>query len=397
MKIIRLIVIAIFATSFIACTSENTEKEQTTNNSSAKAEQTATKTAQKVDAQAQVTSVVEEEAQKLKVVDKKGNVQTLEITQPTINKQKMKALTPDKKEISFPKTEVQSSNTSSKVTKTKVTNSTASISKTPSEKPQIEVSSIPVTQPSASFKNGNSNDKITVKSQIKDVEVKVKQPEIQKTTQSSFSHTAWDALLRKHVSSSGKVNYKGFKADQTALDAYTKLLANNPIQDSWSRNKKMAYWINAYNAFTVKMIVDNYPIASITKLDGGKPWDKKWIKLGDKTYSLNNIENDILRPQYKDARIHFAVNCAAKSCPPLLNRAWTADNLEANFEKQAKAFINNSSFNQIDAKSVSISKIFEWYAGDFDNIIEYLNQYSSTPINAKAKVKYLEYDWDLNQ
>ncbi len=159
----------------------------------------------------------------------------------------------------------------------------------------------------------------------------------------------------------------------------------------------MAFWINAYNAFTVKLIVDNYPISSIMKLDNGKVWDRKWINIGGKTYSLNNIENDILRPQFKDPRIHFAVNCAAKSCPPLLNRAWTAANLESNFEKQARAFINNPEFNKISAKEVEVSKIFDWYASDFGNLIDYLNKYSSTKINANAKVKFREYDWALNE
>lgn len=180
------------------------------------------------------------------------------------------------------------------------------------------------------------------------------------------------------------------------MDAYLEVLNDNPVKADWSRAKKMAYWINAYNAFTIKKIVDNYPVSSITKLDGGKPWDQKWISLGGKTYSLNNIENDILRPKYKDARIHFAVNCAAKSCPPILNKAWTAKNLEKYMEQQAKAFINNSKYNNITANKVAISKIFEWYAGDFGNIIEYLNKYSTTKINANAQVVYKEYDWALN-
>jgi hypothetical protein len=211
------------------------------------------------------------------------------------------------------------------------------------------------------------------------------------------SHEAWDKLLQQHVSASGKVNYAGLKNDKAKLEAYLETLKNAPPQGTWSKADKMAYWINAYNAFTIKLIVDNFPTTSITKLHAGKPWDVQWIKLGDKTYSLNNIENDILRPQYKDARIHFAVNCAAKSCPPLLNRAWTATNLESNFEKQAKAFINNSQFNKISPKEVQVSKIFEWYASDFGNLIGYLNKYSDTKINANAKVKYLEYDWALNQ
>ncbi len=212
-----------------------------------------------------------------------------------------------------------------------------------------------------------------------------------------LSHQIWDELLKKYVSSTGKVNYAGIKKEKVKLQQYLDLLAANPIENSWSRNKKMAYWINAYNAFTVKLIVDHYPVSSITKIHSGKPWSKKWIKLGSETYSLDQIENEILRPRYKDARIHFAVNCAAESCPPLLNRAWTAENLEANFEKQARTFINNANYNKIGEKKVQISKIFEWYAGDFGNIITYLNKYSDTTIKSNAKVTYLEYDWALNE
>jgi hypothetical protein len=212
-----------------------------------------------------------------------------------------------------------------------------------------------------------------------------------------FSHQAWDELLKKYVSASGKVNYAGIKKDVSKLNSYLQDLQNNPPQSDWAKNKAMAYWINAYNAFTVKLIVDNYPVASITKLEGGKPWDKKWINIGGQTYSLNNIENDILRPKYKDARIHFAVNCAAKSCPPLLNQAWTEGNLNINFEKQAKSFINNASFNKISGSKIQVSKIFEWYAADFGNLIEFLNKYAATKIDGKAKVEYLEYNWDLNE
>ena len=212
-----------------------------------------------------------------------------------------------------------------------------------------------------------------------------------------FNHDLWDQLLRKYVSTAGNVNYKGIQAQKAVLEKYLALLVANPVQNNWSRNKKMAYWINAYNAFTIKLIVDNYPVTSITKLHNGKPWDVQWITLGNKTYSLNNIENDILRPQYKDARIHFAVNCAAKSCPPLLNRAWTAQNLHANLELQTKNFINNPKYTVISEKKADISKIFEWYATDFGNIIKYLNTYSDTKLKDNAKVQYMEYDWGLNE
>jgi len=211
------------------------------------------------------------------------------------------------------------------------------------------------------------------------------------------THENWDQLVRKYISSSGRVNYKGFKADKAKLEAYLQELANNPPVSDWKRNEAMAYWINAYNANTIKLIVDNYPVKSIMDLHGGKAFDRKWIKIGDKIYSLNNIENDILRPRYKDARIHFAVNCAAKSCPPIHNRAWTASNLNSTLQAKAKAFVNNTQYNAIDKGSVEISKIFEWYASDFGNIVTYLNKYAATEIKDNAKVSYKEYDWALNE
>ncbi|HHM21907.1 MAG TPA: DUF547 domain-containing protein [Bacteroidetes bacterium] len=193
------------------------------------------------------------------------------------------------------------------------------------------------------------------------------------------------------------MNYTGFKKDKARLEGYLQWLQNNPPQSNWPRQKQMAYWINAYNAFTIKLIADNYPVASITTLEGGKPWDKKWIPIGNKTYSLNQIENDILRPRFKDARIHFAVNCAAQSCPPLLNRAWTADNLEQYLDQRAKTFINNPRYNHITPSKISVSKIFDWYAPDFGNLIAFLNKYSDTKINPDAKVEFLEYEWKLNE
>lgn len=212
----------------------------------------------------------------------------------------------------------------------------------------------------------------------------------------AFDHSTWDTLLKTHVSGAGKVNYEGFKTDKAKLDTYLDVLKNNAPQSTWSKEEQLAYWINAYNAFTVKLILDNPSVKSIKDLHGGKPWDVKWIKIGTKTYSLNGIENDIIRPQFKEPRIHFAVNCAAKSCPPLLNKAWTAQNLNTNLEQQAKLFINNTKFNQITANEVKVSRIFEWYSSDFGNLIDYLNKYSSVKINAKAKVTFIDYNWALN-
>lgn len=211
------------------------------------------------------------------------------------------------------------------------------------------------------------------------------------------THDDWNALLTQNVSSAGKVNYKGFKSSQSKLNTYLDKLKNNPPVATWSRNEKMAYWINAYNAFTVKKIVDNYPLGSVQELSGGKVWDDKWIKLGDKTYSLNEIENGILRPVYKDARIHFAVNCAAKSCPSLHNRAFTASNLESTLASLTKKFVNNADFNTITSGKVTVSKIFDWYGSDFGDLKAFLNKYSNTPINADAELGYTDYNWSLNE
>jgi len=222
-------------------------------------------------------------------------------------------------------------------------------------------------------------------------------PREDNVTRLVVDHGDWDDLLQKYVSAKGDVNYEGFKKDRSKLEAYLDMLAGNHPTDAWSRSEKMAYWINAYNAFTIQLILDNYPLSSITNLDNGKVWDRKWIELGDQTYSLNNIENDILRPRFKDARIHFAVNCAAESCPPLLNKAFTAQNLESTLDQQAKAFINNPEYNKISKQSVTVSKIFDWYADDFGNLIQYLNKYSKTTIGNNASVEYQNYNWSLNK
>lgn len=210
------------------------------------------------------------------------------------------------------------------------------------------------------------------------------------------NHSTWDNLLQKYVTTTGAVDYVGFKKDAVQLEAYLNILSTNAPQQSWSRNEQLAYWINAYNAFTVKLIVDNYPLKSIRDLHNGKPWDVKWIKIGGQTYSLNQIENEIIRPQFKESRIHFAVNCAAKSCPPLLNRAYTAAKLNEQLASQTKKFINNTAYNSISNRSVKVSQIFNWYSVDFGDLVSYLNKYARTSISSKANVEFAEYDWALN-
>lgn len=209
-------------------------------------------------------------------------------------------------------------------------------------------------------------------------------------------HGLWNDLLTEHVSATGRVDYTALKASEASVDAYLATLQQYPPTRTWSKNEIMAYWINAYNAFTVKLILKNHPTTSIKNIDGGNPWDTKWIKLAGSTYSLNQIENDILRRQYGDARIHFAVNCAAKSCPPLHNRAFTAKNLNATLSQLTRKFINNPAFNTLGAKELRLSRIFDWYQSDFGNLIGFLSQYTDVPIAEDATIQYNEYEWILN-
>lgn len=210
-------------------------------------------------------------------------------------------------------------------------------------------------------------------------------------------HSAFSTLLGKYVNASGNVDYAAFKKDEAKLDAYITELSENSPQSDWSRSESMAFWINAYNANTIKLILMNYPLKSITDLHGGEPWDVKWIKIGGKTYSLNNIEHDIIRPRYKDPRIHFAVNCAAASCPPLPNKAFTASNLDGLLTSRTKSFIRNDKYNTISAENVQVSKIFDWYGEDFGDLREFLNKYAETEILADTDIGFKEYDWSLNK
>ena len=209
-------------------------------------------------------------------------------------------------------------------------------------------------------------------------------------------HSIWEGLLAQYVTSTGQVDYSGLRKKLDLLDQYLDNLQQYPPHETDSPNATMAYWINAYNAFTVKLILENMPISSIMKLDNGKVWDRKWVQLDGRTLSLNDIEHKILRKTFKDARIHFAVNCAAASCPPLYNRAWTASNLESALDQQTRRFINNSQYNQISKTDLQLSKIFEWYASDFGEIVPYINRYSSIYVAKNATVNFVEYDWSLN-
>lgn len=210
-------------------------------------------------------------------------------------------------------------------------------------------------------------------------------------------HTAWTVLLKKYVDNEGNVDYNAFKNNEPELDSYLNNLAKNTPTKDWTKSEKLAYYINLYNAGTVKLILDNLPTKSIKDIK--KPWDIEWIKVGAKTYSLGQIEHDILR-KMNEPRIHFAINCASYSCPKLLNKAYTASNLEEELEKATVDFINDKKRNKLTDKKLELSNIFKWYKNDFTetkSLIEYIQPYTKVKINTKASVNYLDYDWSLNE
>ena len=218
-------------------------------------------------------------------------------------------------------------------------------------------------------------------------------------------HGEWDVLVKKHVSKNGMVDYQGFLKDKNQLQVYLDKLSANRPTSKWSKNEKMAFWINAYNAFTVKLILDHYPINSIKDIKKGIPfvnsvWDITFIPMGKEKIDLNYIEHSILRKEFKDPRIHAAINCASFSCPLLRNEAYYASRLDEQLNDAMRRFVNDSERNQLDKSNIKISKIFSWFAGDFKlnglSVVDYLNKYAKKRVQQNAKIDFLDYQWELN-
>ena len=219
-------------------------------------------------------------------------------------------------------------------------------------------------------------------------------------------NSIYKSLLEKYVIR-GRVNYDGLKANEIRLDQYLAVLsATDPAQ--LSHNHQFAFYINAYNAFTLKLILTRYPeINSIKEIGSffSNPWSKKFIPLNGRTVSLDYIEHEVLRPKFKDPRVHFAINCAAKSCPPLLNRPYEGTHLEAQLDAQTRSFINNPKSNFVKENTLYLSKIFDWFDEDFnDNPLAFVRLYAEDRLKKdldkagpQIKLSYLYYDWTLNR
>ena len=221
-------------------------------------------------------------------------------------------------------------------------------------------------------------------------------------------HEAWTQLLQKHVDEEGMVSYKGFQQDRKILKAYLSRLEENPPNpEKWSKEEQLAYWINLYNAFTIELVLEHYPVSSIKDIGSkiqipfvNSPWDINFISIKGEKFDLNNIEHNIIREEFQEPRIHFALVCAAISCPKLQQEAYTAEKLDAQLSDQAKAFLANPSKNKFGRNEVVISNLFSWYEGDFTkngSLIEFLNRYAPEKTAPDADVKYMDYNWSLNE
>jgi uncharacterized membrane protein YdjX (TVP38/TMEM64 family) len=222
----------------------------------------------------------------------------------------------------------------------------------------------------------------------------------------TFDHSAFDALLREHVDGDGWVNYEALREDAAALDSYIASVGRAPF-DHLGRDEKLALLINGYNAFTLRLILDHYPVKSIKDIPSAKRWDAKRWRIGSMTLSLNQIEHEQIRPKFADPRIHFALVCAAIGCPKLRNEAYQAARIEEQLEDQTRyAHSHNRWFRyQPGAKEVHLTKLYDWYGSDFKqvagSVIQFAARYSkslqtSLGTSTKPRVRWLDYDWTLN-
>ncbi|USN47982.1 MAG: DUF547 domain-containing protein [Pseudobdellovibrionaceae bacterium] len=228
------------------------------------------------------------------------------------------------------------------------------------------------------------------------------------------SHKALTSILHQHVvmtETSSSVMYKRLKLKKSELEQYLKTLgAVTPGEyEKWTKNEQMAFLINAYNGFTLKLIVDHYPVKSIKDIGSwfSKPWKKNFFELLGEKRNLDWIEHTTLREKFKEPRIHFAVNCASIGCPRLLNEAFVATELDEQLDRQATAFLRDTSRNAAhdNDKTLQLSKIFDWFEGDFTRggrtVAQFVAPYMTDDKTrqgqlAQFSVKFLSYDWSLN-
>ncbi|MBE9569930.1 MAG: DUF547 domain-containing protein [Proteobacteria bacterium] len=218
-------------------------------------------------------------------------------------------------------------------------------------------------------------------------------------------NTIYAELLGKYVKD-GVVDYEGFKNVEAKLEQYLKVLEKTDTK-TLSRNEQFAFYVNAYNSWTIKLILSGYPgIKSIKDLGSlfKSPWKKKICRIDGRIITLDDIEHNILRPRFKDPRVHFAINCAAKSCPPVRSEPYRGGELDQQLDEMTRAFINDLENNRLEGHTLYVSSIFKWFKEDFNkDIIGFFLKYAKGDLKEqleankeKIRVKYLAYDWSLN-
>ena len=234
------------------------------------------------------------------------------------------------------------------------------------------------------------------------------------TSAERIDFSQWDALLKRYLKSSpdgvNRVDYATFRTGGKAeLESVIAKLTALPIS-SYARDEQMAYWINLYNAVTVQAILDHYPVDSIRDVDispglfADGPWDKELVSVEGEELSLNDIEHRILRPIWKDPRIHYAVNCASIGCPNLAIDAFEGDRLEAMLDTAARGYINDPRGVSIRGRKVTVSKIYDWFQEDFggstQSVLAHLKRYAAPELakqlEAIGDISGTAYDWSLN-
>ena len=231
-------------------------------------------------------------------------------------------------------------------------------------------------------------------------------------------HLLFTQILQDYVSN-GLVKYKELKDDRR-LDKYIEQLEGTNPQKIMNEKNRLAFWINAYNAYTLMFIIEEYPVESINDLHWGglylgsllgtTIWDDEKIVINGSELSLNNIEHDIIRKKFNEERIHFALVCASISCPPLLNEAYEGSKLDKQLGEQAELFFNDVTKNKFykNTRTVSLSKILSWYEDDFGENEQAILNYAAQFIDKETaddikknlsewKINYLSYNWDLNE
>lgn len=234
-----------------------------------------------------------------------------------------------------------------------------------------------------------------------------------------FDHTQkkWTSLLEKYTSTKGQstvVNYKDWMTQVNELKAYLKSVEDVSKSDfsKFTQPEQLSFLINAYNAFTVKLILDHYPVRSIKDIGSlfSSPWKKKFFRLFGEEQNLDTLEHQFIRAQYNEPRIHFALVCASVGCPALRREAYVPAKLETQLEEAAIQFLTDKTRNQylVEKQTLELSSIFKWYGDDFvkkyGSLEEFLaNKITSNPNHQqlirskKGPIKFLEYDWSLNE